>query len=67
MRTHHFVDKEKAAFGQPDPSEVCERVVASIPEEILRNANRILDVAIGCCGIARAVVKRMVDELDIPY
>ncbi len=61
------MDKEKAAFGQPDPSEVCERVVASIPEEILRNANRILDVAIGCCGIARAVVKRMVDELDIPY
>jgi len=38
MRAYHFVDKEKAAFGQPDPSEACERVVASIPDEILRNA-----------------------------
>lgn len=67
MKAHHFVDRGKAAFGQPDPSEACERVVASIPAEILRNASRILDVAIGCCGIARAIVKRMVNELDIPY
>jgi methylase of polypeptide subunit release factors len=67
VRAKHFVNREVAAFGQPDSPEVCERVVASIPGQVLKNATRILDPAIGCCGIARAVVKRMVDELDIPY
>jgi hypothetical protein len=67
LRATHFISRETAAFGQPDPSEVCDRVVASIPAATLRNATRILDPAIGCCGIARAVVKRLVNELDVPF
>jgi hypothetical protein len=67
VKAAHNVDRERATFGQPDPIEVCERVVSSIPADVLRKARRILDPAIGCCGIARAVVKRMVNELDIPF
>lgn len=67
VKVAHNVDRERATFGQPDPIEVCERVVSSIPADVLREARRILDPAIGCCGIARAVVKRMVNELDIPF
>lgn len=67
VKATHNVDKERAAFGRPDPIEVCERVANSIPADTLRNARRILDPSIGCCGITRAVIKRMVSELDIPF
>lgn len=67
LKAHHVINKTTATFGQPDPIEVCERVVSSIPADVLRKARRILDPSIGCCGIARAVVKRMVNELDIPF
>ena len=60
------VNREKALFGEPDHPELCERIAAGIPEELLRYG-RILDCSIGCGGIARAVVNRMVNELYIDH
>ena len=65
IQAKHNVDRNVARFGVADPLELCELVAQSIPAEVLKNAKRILDVGIGCGGIARAVVKRMVNELYI--
>lgn len=67
VKAKHFVDRKKGAFGCPDPDKLCKRMAASIPAELLRNATRILDVGIGCGGISRAIVNRMVNELYIPH
>ena len=60
------VNRDKALFGEPDHPELCEKIAAAIPAEKLRNG-RILDCGIGCGGIARAVVNRMVNELYIDH
>jgi hypothetical protein len=61
----HNVDRSAARFGVADGPELCKLVADSIPENVLRGAKRILDVGSGCCGISRAIVKRMVNELYI--
>lgn len=66
MKAKFNVNREKALFGEPDHPDLCERIAAGIPEEILRHG-RILDCSIGCGGIARAVVNRMVNTLYIDH
>lgn len=65
IKSCHNVDRSVARFGVTDGPELCKLVADSIPAEVLRNAKRILDVGSGCCGISRAIVKRMVNELYI--
>jgi SAM-dependent methyltransferase len=67
IQAKHNVDRNAARFGIADPPELCELVAQSIPAEVLKNAKRILDVGIGCGGFARAIVKRMVNELYIDH
>jgi SAM-dependent methyltransferase len=67
VQAKHNVDRNVARFGVADPLELCDLVAQSIPAEVLKNAKRILDVGIGCGGIARAIVKRMVNELYINH
>jgi SAM-dependent methyltransferase len=67
IKAKHNVNKNVARFGVADSPELCELVAQSIPAEVLKNAKRILDVGIGCGGIARAIVKRMVNELYINH
>ena len=54
-------------FGTPDPIEVCNLIADGIPVEILKSDKLILDVGIGCGGISRAIVKRMVNKLYINH
>jgi hypothetical protein len=63
----HNVDRSEARFGVADGPELCKLIADSIPEETLRNAEHILDVGSGCCGISRAIVNRLVKELDVPF
>jgi predicted RNA methylase len=63
----HNVDRSEARFGVADGPELCKLIADSIPEETLRNAKHILDVGSGCCGISRAIVNRLVKELDVPF
>jgi methylase of polypeptide subunit release factors len=67
VQAKHNVDRNVARFGVADPPELCKLVADSIPADVLRNARRILDVGQGCCGISKAIVNRMVNELDIPF
>lgn len=67
IQAKHNVDKNVARFGVADSQELCELVAQSIPADVLKNAKRILDVGIGCGGIARAVVKRLVNELYVDH
>lgn len=67
IQAKHNVDKNVARFGVADSPEMCESVAQSIPAEVLKNAKRILDVGIGCGGIARAIVKRLVNELYVDW
>ena len=67
IQAKHNVDRNVARFGVADPPELCELIANSIPADVLKSAERILDVGIGCGGISRAIVKRMVNELYIPH
>ena len=67
VKATHSVNRKEARFGCPDPLGMCELVVNSIPAEVLRNARNILDIGQGNCGISRALVKRMVEELDFDF
>jgi methylase of polypeptide subunit release factors len=67
IQARHNVDRNVARFGVADPPELCELVASSIPADVLKKANRILDAGQGCCGISKAIVNRMVNELDIPF
>jgi hypothetical protein len=58
----HTVTRSAARFGVPDPIEVCNLVAESVPASALRDADAILDLGQGCCGISRAVAKRLVRE-----
>jgi hypothetical protein len=63
IKAKHNVDRNVARFGSADPPELCEYVANSIPTEDLQKAERILDVAQGCCGISKAVVNRLTRDL----
>lgn len=67
IKASHNVNTDVARFGTTDPEEVCNLVAQSIPADVLKNAKRILDVGIGCGGIARAIVKRLVEELYVDW
>jgi len=67
IRAKHNVNIDVARFGTVDPAELCELVAQSIPADVLKNAKRILDVGIGCGGIARAIVNRLVNELYVDW
>jgi len=67
IKAIHNVNTDVARFGITDPEEVCNLVAQSIPTDVLKNAKRILDVGIGCGGIARAIVKRLVNELYVDW
>lgn len=67
IKASHNVNTDVARFGMTDPEEVCNLVAQSIPADMLKNAKRILDVGIGCGGIARAIVKRLVEELYVDW
>jgi len=67
IQAKHNVDRNVARFGVADSPELCELVAQSIPADELKNAKRILDVGIGCGGIARAIVKRLVNELYVDW
>ena len=58
----HTVTRSAARFGVPDPAEVCDLVANSVPLSILKEAEAILDMGQGCCGISRSVVKRLETE-----
>ena len=66
VKSKFNTDRSKALFGEPDHPELCKRIAAAIPAEKLRKG-RILDCGIGCGGIARAIVNRMVNELYIDH
>lgn len=67
IKAKHNVNTDVARFGTVDPAELCELVAQSIPADVLKNAKRILDVGIGCGGIARAIVNRLVNELYVDW
>lgn len=67
IQAKHNIDRSVARFGLADSPELCKLVADSIPAEILRNARHILDVGQGCCGISKAIVNRLVNELDVPF
>jgi hypothetical protein len=67
VKATHNVNRNVARFGVADSPELCKMVAQSIPADALKGAGRILDVGIGCGGIARAIVKRMVNELYIDH
>jgi len=67
IKAIHNVNTDVARFGITDPEGVCNLVAQSIPTDVLKNAKRILDVGIGCGGIARAIVKRLVNELYVDW
>jgi hypothetical protein len=58
----HTVTRSAARFGIPDPAEVCEMLVESIPSAEFMGAEAFLDLGQGCCGISRAIVKRLERE-----
>ena len=66
VKAKFSVNRAKALFGEPDHPELCKQIASQIPEQFLRNG-RILDCSMGCGGIARAVVNRMVNELYIDH
>jgi hypothetical protein len=63
----HAVTRSAARFGVPDPREVCDLVAQSIPLSALQNATSILDLGQGCCGMSRAIVKRLQDEVYLDH
>jgi hypothetical protein len=63
----HNVDRSAARFGVADGPELCKLIADSIPVEVLRDAKHVLDVGSGCCGISKAIVNRLVKELDVPF
>jgi hypothetical protein len=67
IQAKHNIDRNVARFGLADSPELCKLVADSIPAEILRNARHILDVGQGCCGISKAIVNRLVNELDVSF
>lgn len=67
IQAKHNVDYSVARFGVADSPELCKLVADSIPADVLKNAKRILDVGQGCCGISKAVVNRLVNELDVSF
>jgi len=63
----HTVTRSAARFGVPDPKEVCDLVAQSIPLSVLQNATSILDLGQGCCGMSRAIVKRLQEEVYLDH
>lgn len=63
IQAKHNIDRNVARFGVADPPDLCKLVADSIPANVLKKANRILDVGQGCCGISKAMVRRLQKEI----
>jgi hypothetical protein len=67
VKATHTVTRSAARFGVPDPAEACDLLANSVPLKALAEAEAILDLGQGCCGISRAIVKRLQNQAYIDH